>query len=124
MMGLEVKMSSNIRNILERLDRGELDSEAAVQALNLERGEESGNKTHFLRVNVSRLHDDQPRVNIKIPLSVVGLGLALGSRYAPELNGLDLDQIVDDLRVIGDGTIIEVQDIEEDEHVLISIEST
>jgi hypothetical protein len=123
MMDLEGKMSSNIRNILERLDRGELDSEAAVQELNLERGEESGKTTHFLRVNVSRLHDDQPRVDIKIPLSVVGLGLALGSRYAPELNELNLDQIVNDLQVIGDGTIIEVQDIEEDEHVLISIES-
>jgi hypothetical protein len=123
-MGLEDKMSSDIRNILERLDRGELDSEAAIREMSSKRSEKSVEKTHFLRVNVSRLHDDQPRVNIKIPLSVVGLGLALGSKYAPELNELDLDQIVDDLRVIGDGTIVEVQDIEEDEHVLISIEST
>jgi hypothetical protein len=116
-------MSAKIREILERLERGELDSEAAIQEMNDERSEGTGMKTHFLRVNVSRLHDDQPRVNIKIPLSFLGFGLALGSRYAPELSELNLDQIVDDIRAIGDGTIVEVQDIAGDEHVLISIES-
>jgi hypothetical protein len=117
-------MSSKVRDILERLERGELDSEAAVREMNSrEEKQESGKRNHFLRVNVRRLHDDQPRVNVKIPLSVVGLGLALGSRYAPELNELNLDQIVEDLQVMNAGTILEVQDIEEDEHVLISIES-
>jgi hypothetical protein len=120
---MEGTMSTNIRNILEQIERGEMSSEAAVQAIRSEKEAQGEKMTHYLRVNVSRLHDDQPRVNVKIPLSMVKLGLTLGSKYAPELNGLSLDQIVDDLEVLGDGTIVEVQDVEEDEHVLISIES-
>jgi Tfp pilus assembly ATPase PilU len=120
---MEDTMSTNIRSILEQLERGEMSSEAAIQAMKEEHEEKGQKKTHYLKVNVSRLHDDQPRVNVRIPLSMVGLGLALGSKYAPELTELNLDQIVDDLEVMGDGTIVEVQDIEEDEHVLISIES-
>jgi hypothetical protein len=116
-------MSSNIRNILERLDRGDLDSEAAIKEIKLGREKNSVKPNQFLKVNVMRLHDGQPRVNIKIPLSLVGLGLAIGSKYAPELDEINLNQIVEDLRDFSDGTIVEVQDIEEDEHVLISVES-
>jgi len=115
-------MSSSIRTILERLDRGELDSEAAVQAIQSGEGQGSEKKCHYLNVKVTRLHNQEPRVNIRIPLSIVGLGLALGSRFAPELNELDLDEIIEDLQVLQDGTILEVQDLKEDEHVLISID--
>ena len=117
-------MSSKIRNILDRLDRGELDSDTAIKEMKRERDENSGGMNHFLKVNVTRLHDEQPRVNVRIPLSFVGLGLAIGSKYAPELNELDLDQIVKDLQELTDGTILDVQDIEGNEHVLISIESS
>jgi len=117
-------MASNIRNILDRLDRGELDSETAIKEMKRQKNENSGGMNHFLKVNVTRLHDEQPRVNVRIPLSFVGLGLAIGSKYAPELNDLDLDQIIEDLHDLTDGTILEVQDIEGNEHVLVSIESS
>jgi hypothetical protein len=117
------KMSYNIRNILERLDLGELDSDAAVREMKLGSEKDSVKPHQFLKVHVMRLHDGNPRVNIKIPLSLVGLGLAIGSKYAPELDEINLNQIVEDLRDFSDGTIVEVQDMEEDEHVLISIES-
>ena len=115
-------MSSNIREILERLDRGELNSEATVREINSEEDGNSLGKNRFLKVNVTRLHDGQPRVNIRIPFSLVGLGFAIGSKYAPELNELNLDQIVEELRDLTGGTLVEVQDFEEDEHVLISVE--
>jgi len=54
-----------------------------------------------------------------LPLRILELGLRLGSKYAPELNDLDLNQIVDDLDTIGEGTIVEVED---DQHVLVWIE--
>jgi hypothetical protein len=120
---MEDTMSTKIRSILERLERGEMDSEAAIQEINGERDQQRETQRHYLRVNVNRLHDNQPRVNVRIPLRMLEHGLVLGSRYAPELNELNLDQIVEDLQAMGDGTIVEVQDIEDDEHVLVSIET-
>jgi hypothetical protein len=48
--------------------------------------------------------------------------LALGSKYAPELRDFDLNGIVDELHEIGEGTIVEVEDLDEDQHVLVWIE--
>lgn len=116
-------MSTKVRSILERLERGEMDSEAAIQEINSEKDQPRGKLTHYLKINVNRLHDNQPRVNVRIPLGMLEFGLALGSKYAPELNELNLDQIVEDLQAMSDGTIIEVQDIADNEHVLVSIET-
>ena len=116
-------MSTKVRDILERVERGEMDSEAAIQEINSERKQPGERQTHYLKINVNRLHDNQPRVNVRIPLKMLEFGLAFGSRYAPELNELNIDQIVEDLQALSDGTIVEVQDIMDDEHVLVSIET-
>jgi hypothetical protein len=112
-----------VRNILERVERGEIGSEAAIHEISSEKVQSREKQTHYLKINVNRLHDNQPRVNVRIPIRMLEFGLALGSRYAPELNELNLDQIVEDLQTMSDGTIVEVQDIKDDEHVLVSIET-
>ena len=116
-------MSSKVRSILESLERGEINSEAAIQEINNQREQSGEKQTHYLKINVNRLHDNQPRVNVRIPLRMLEFGLAFGSRYAPELSELNLDEIVEDLQAMSNGTIVEVQDIMDDEHVLVSIET-
>lgn len=78
----------------------------------------------YLRVDVHRLHDDKRQVHVRIPLRIVELGINLGSRYAPELNELDLKEVVEELHAVGEGTIVEVEDLDENQHVLVWIEKT
>lgn len=135
-------MSTETREILERLERGEIDSQDAIHmirgsgSIQGERpsqddkqglGEMSGpseNTNHYLRVDVHRLHDKKRQVHVRVPLRIVELGLTLGSKYAPELNDFNLKQIVDELHEIGEGTIVEVEDVDDNQHVLVWIEKT
>jgi len=135
-------MSTETREILERLERGEIDSQDAIHMIRGsgssqgERpsqddkqglGEMSGpseNTNYYLRVDVHRLHDKKRQVYVRVPLRIVELGLTLGSKYAPELNDFDLKQIVDELHEIGEGTIVEVEDVDDNQHVLVWIEKT
>jgi hypothetical protein len=77
---------------------------------------------HYLRVDVHRLHDDKRQVHVRVPLRIVELGLAMGSKYAPELNNFDLKEIVEELHEIGEGTIVEFEDVNDNQHVLVWIE--
>jgi len=129
-------MSTETRAILERLERGEIDSQDAIHLIKgtgTDRGEGASRdekprskekQKQYLRVDVHRLHDEKRQVHVRVPLRIVELGLTLGSRYAPELDGLDLTQIVDELHEIGEGTIVEVEDVDDNQHVLVWIEKT
>jgi hypothetical protein len=49
-------------------------------------------------------------------------GLRIGAQYAPELQGLDLNQLISEVRSGASGKIIDVIDEEDGEHVEIFIE--
>ena len=117
-------MSTATREILEQLERGEIDSQVAIDRMKGKESKPSAKGNHYLRVDVHRLHDEKRKVHVKIPLRIVELGLSLGSKYAPELDDLDLHQIVDELHALDEGTIVEVEDVDEDQHVLVWIEKT
>jgi hypothetical protein len=124
-------MASKIREILERVARGETDSESAAreisagqepEAQSQNEGPRAADAQRFLKVEVRRLSDDQPKVYVRVPLRMVKWGLQMGSRYAPELEGMDLDPISEDLYNLQGGRIVEVHDVEDDEHVVVSVE--
>ena len=116
-------MTGNLREILEQVERGEMDSRKAVQMMsNQSEPEQALGKADYLTIRVDRLHDHQPRVFVRIPLRWIELGLSIGARYAPELEDLDFKQLLEGLHKSGEGSIVEVEDIEDDQHVIISIE--
>ena len=115
-------MSTENRKILERLESGEIDSQTAINMMREPQVDPTETPKHYLRVDVHRLHDKRRQVHVKVPLRIVELGLALGSKYAPELRDFDLNGMVDELHALGEGTIVEVEDLDEDQHVLVWIE--
>jgi hypothetical protein len=127
-------MSTEMRKILERLERGEIDSQDAIHMMQGENQDQYGRTSkrqssdrvdggmQYLRVDVHRLHDDKRQVHVRVPLRIIELGFSLGSRYAPELQDFDLKEIVDELHEMGEGTIVEVEDLDENQHVMVWIE--
>lgn len=76
----------------------------------------------WLRVRVVDLNSGSNKVNINIPISLVNVGLRMGARFAPEVEGLDFDEVLEAIRSGAQGKILEVMDEEGGERVEIFIE--
>ena len=70
-----------------------------------------------LHVRVTDLDTGRPKVTVNLPMSLVQVGLSFGSRFAPELDGLDWQAIVNALNDETTGRLVEVEDLEKGERV-------
>lgn len=77
----------------------------------------------WLTVRVTDQRSGKRKVNVRIPLSLVDVGLKLGAKFSPVgLEGLDMNQIMAAVKAGGTGKVIDVEDEEDGEHVEIYIE--
>jgi hypothetical protein len=81
-----------------------------------------GRKPRFLRVRVTDTDTGRPRVNVRLPISMVSIGLKMGSKFAPQIEGLDADQLMQIIEAGEIGQIVDVTDEEDGEHVEVFIE--
>ncbi|MCL6431284.1 MAG: hypothetical protein K6V36_10590 [Anaerolineae bacterium] len=97
--------------LLDALDRTEREAPAG-----------QGRPSRWFRVRVTDLRTGKQKVNVSIPLGLVEVGLRLGARFAPNTEGIDLDQIARAIREGTEGRIVDVEDEESAEHVEVYIE--
>lgn len=76
----------------------------------------------WLRVNVTDMDTGKLRVNVRVPLGLVNAGMKLGSKFAPEVDGINFEEVIQAAREGGTGEIIDVYDEDDREHVEIFIE--
>lgn len=76
----------------------------------------------WLRVRVLNMATGKPKVNVNLPMGLVGMGLRLGAQFAPELADFDMDELMAAIEEGAQGKIIEVEDAEDGERVEIFIE--
>jgi hypothetical protein len=76
----------------------------------------------WLHVRVMNLDTGQVRVTVNLPLSLVQVGLSIGSRFAPELDGLDWQEIADAINNETIGKLVEVEDLEKGERVEVYVD--
>ena len=76
----------------------------------------------WLHVRVTDLDTGQPKVTVNLPMSLVQVGLSIGSRFAPELDGLDWQTIADALNDETTGRLVEVEDLEKGERVEVYVD--
>ncbi len=81
-----------------------------------------GGNRGWLRVRVTDTVSGKTKVNVNLPLGLMDAGLRIGAQYAPELQGMDLAQLVNEVKSGASGKIIDVVDEEDGEHVEIFIE--
>lgn len=97
--------------LLAALDKAVKGSQAAPQGA-----------PRWFRVRVTDLRTGKNKVNVNIPMGLVNVGIKMGARFAPEVEGLDVDQITRAIREGAQGKIIDVEDEEDAERVEIFIE--
>jgi hypothetical protein len=76
----------------------------------------------FLRIRVTDIGSGRSKASVQIPLALVDAGMKIGAHFAPEVEGVDMSNVMDAMRSGVTGKIIDVVDDEDGEHVEIFIE--
>ena len=76
----------------------------------------------WLRVRVTDVSTGRSKATVQIPLALVDAGMKIGAHFAPEIEGMDMDSILDAFQKGMTGKIVDVVDDEDGEHVEIFIE--
>ena len=124
--------NSNERTeILRLVETGKLSASEGIQLLNtLDRAPRIAppprtavsTRGRWLRIRVTNLSTQAPKVNVNLPLGLVSAGLRIGQRYAPELNGIDWDGLLLEIQNGANGKLVEVEDQEDNERVEIFVD--
>ncbi len=75
----------------------------------------------WLCIRVTDMRTGRRKVNVNVPMSLVGIGAKIGAKFASPVN-VDLDEILNAIKSGQQGKIIEVQDNEDGERVEIFVE--
>ena len=81
-----------------------------------------GRKPRWLRVRVTDTDTGHPRVNVRLPISMVSVGLKMGSKFAPQVEGLDTESLMSIIESGEMGQIVDVYDDDDGEHVEVFLE--
>jgi len=76
----------------------------------------------WLRIRVTDTRSGRSKASVQIPLALVDAGLKIGAHFAPEVQGVDMSNVMEALRAGVTGKIIDVTDEEDGEHVEIYVE--
>ncbi len=76
----------------------------------------------WFRVRVTDTNNGKTRVNVRLPLNMVSAGVKMGMRFSPEVEGLDVNELMAFINSGETGQIVDVVDEEDGEHVEVFIE--
>jgi hypothetical protein len=76
----------------------------------------------WLRIRVTDTRTGRSKASVQIPLALVDAGMKIGAHFAPEVEGVNMSNVMEALRAGVTGKIIDVTDEEDGEHVEIYVE--
>jgi hypothetical protein len=76
----------------------------------------------WLRIRVTDVRTGRSKASVQIPLALVDAGMKIGAHFAPEVEGVNMSNVMEALRSGVTGKIIDVTDEEDGEHVEIYVE--
>jgi len=114
--------------ILKMIEEGKVSAEEGAKLLsalnnaNRPMGGFAAGGAKWLRVRVTDVSSGRSKATVQIPISLMEAGMKIGAHFAPEIDGVNMDQLMDALRLGTTGKIIDVMDDEDGEHVEIFVE--
>lgn len=100
--------------LLRALDKS--DRSAGVEPL------KGSSSARWFRVRVTDIKSGRNKVNVNIPMGLVNVGIKMGAKFAPEIEGAQYESIMEAIRSGQQGKILDVYDEEDGEHVEIFVE--
>lgn len=76
----------------------------------------------WFRVRVTDTGTGRNKVNVNIPMGLVNVGIKMGAKFAPEIEGTEYENIMEAIRSGQQGKIMDILDEEDGERVEIFVE--
>lgn len=76
----------------------------------------------WLRIRVTDIATGRSKASVQIPLGLIDAGMKIGAHFAPEVEGVDMSNVMEAVRSGMTGKIIDVTDDEDGEHVEMYVE--
>ncbi|WP_420641922.1 SHOCT-like domain-containing protein [Candidatus Leptofilum sp.] len=77
---------------------------------------------NWFRVRVANLETGKNRVTVNIPVKMMKFGLKIGSRFSPEIDNLDWNELTGMMKDMKTGMLVDVQDADSNEHVQVYLD--
>ena len=85
-------------------------------------GKQATRKPNWFRVRVANLETGKNRVTVNIPVRMMKFGLKIGSRFSPEIENLDWNELTGMMQDMKSGMLVDVQDEDSNEHVQVYLD--
>jgi hypothetical protein len=116
--------------ILKMIEEGKISAaEGAdlLRALEQESGRPSeplkgASAPRWFRVRVTDTNTGRNKVNVNIPMGLVNVGIKMGARFAPDVEGFDFNELIQAVRSGQQGKVVDVFNTEEGERIEIFVE--
>lgn len=119
--------------ILKMIEDGKISAEEGTKLLSalsqgrgrngmVSRGPGTPGSARWLRIRVTDVKTGRSKASVQIPLALVDAGMKIGAHFAPEVEGVDMTNVLAAMRSGMTGKIIDVTDEEDGEHVEIFVE--
>ena len=82
----------------------------------------NGKEPSWVRVRVANLETGKNRVTVNIPVRMMKFGLKIGSRFSPEIDNLDWNELTGMMQDMKSGMLVDVQDTDSNEHVQVYLD--
>lgn len=118
--------------ILKMVEEGKISAEegakllsALQQAQRASGGDQAARRpgsVRWLRIRVTDLPSGRSKASVQIPIGLIDAGMKIGAHFAPEVEGVDMGNVLEAVRAGVTGKIIDVTDDEDGERVEIFVE--
>lgn len=114
--------------ILKMVEEGKISPEeaarllAAVSKAERRRASTSTTEGRWLRVRVTDMDSGKVAVNVNLPVGLVNVGLRMGARFVPEMEGVSMNELEEAIRRGVTGKIIDIVDEQERQRVEVYVE--
>ncbi|WP_028458558.1 hypothetical protein [Chloroflexus sp. Y-396-1] len=111
--------------ILQMVEQGHLSAAEAARlldALSADPRPLERLQARLVRIRVTDLSSQRLKASVAIPVSLINVGLRLGARLAPQLQGSALEDLIRSVERGTTGLLLEWQDLEEGERIEIIVE--
>ena len=116
--------------ILKMIEEGKVTAEDGARLLTTltdgRQGSQGSSRSagagRWLRIRVTDMASGRSKASVQIPLGLIDAGMKIGAHFAPEVEGVDMSNVLDAIKSGTMGKIIDVVDDEDGEHVEIYVE--
>ena len=95
---------------------------AALAKAERKRAAAAPGEGRWLRVRVTDIDSGKTAVNVNLPISLVNVGLRMGARFVPEMEGVSMNELEESIRRGVTGKVIDIVDEQERQRVEVYVE--